>query len=102
MCIRDRLRLGLPTLNVLTKTDLIQEKLDEILEWTSDDYNLEDKISKEVDGETLPLISDMLRTLTNNGFFEDLIPISNATGEGMVNLESALSRTINLGEEVED
>ena len=97
-----RLRLGLPTLNVLTKTDLIQEKLDEILEWTSDDYNLEDKISKEVDGETLPLISDMLRTLTNNGFFKDLIPISNATGEGMVNLESALSRTINLGEEVED
>jgi hypothetical protein len=31
-----------------------------------------------------------------------LIPVSNVTGEGMINLESALSRTINLGEEVED
>ena len=97
-----RLRLGLPTLNVITKTDLIQDKLSEILEWTSEDFDLESKIAKEVDGETLPLISDMFHTLSNNGFFEDLIPISNATGEGMVNLESALSRTINLGEEVED
>ena len=31
-----------------------------------------------------------------------LIPVSNATGDGMVDLESALSRIINLGEEVED
>jgi len=31
-----------------------------------------------------------------------MIPVSNATGDGMVNLQSALSRTINLGEEVED
>ena len=44
----------------------------------------------------------MFRSLNNNGFLEDLIPVSNATGEGMVNLESALSRIINLGEEVED
>ena len=44
----------------------------------------------------------MLQSLEKNEFSEDLIPISNATGEGMVNLESALSRTINLGEEVED
>ena len=97
-----RLRLELPTINAITKTDLIQEKLNEVLEWSSSDYDLEDQISKEVDGETLPLISDMFRSLNNNGFLEDLIPVSNATGEGMVNLESALSRIINLGEEVED
>jgi hypothetical protein len=36
------------------------------------------------------------------GFAQGLIPISNVTGEGMVNLQSALSRVINLGEEVED
>ena len=97
-----RLRLELPTINAITKTDLIQEKLNELLEWSSSYYDLEDQISKEVDGETLPLISDMFRSLNNNGFLEDLIPVSNATGEGMVNLESALSRIINLGEEVED
>jgi hypothetical protein len=31
-----------------------------------------------------------------------MIPISSATGEGMVNLQAALSRVLNLGEEVED
>ena len=63
---------------------------------------MEGDVSKEVDGETLSLISDMLQSLNKNEFLDDLIPVSNATGEGMVNLESALSRTINLGEEVED
>ena len=97
-----RLRLGLPTINVLTKTDLIQDNLEKILEWSSNEYDLEGEVAKEVDGETLSLISDMLQSLNKNEFLDDLIPISNATGEGMVNLESALSRTINLGEEVED
>ena len=97
-----RLRLGLPTVNVLTKTDLIPDNLEKILEWSSDEYGLEDEVSKEVDGETLSLISDMLQSLNKNEFLDDLIPVSNATGEGMVNLESALSRIINLGEEVED
>jgi len=97
-----RLRLGLPTINTITKSDLIQDKLDEILEWSSSESSLESAISNEVDGETLSLVSDMLQSLEKNEFSEDLIPISNATGEGMVNLESALSRTINLGEEVED
>ncbi len=97
-----RLRLGLPTINAITKTDLIQDKLNEVLGWSSSDYDLEDQISKEVDGETLPLISYMYRTLNNNDFFDDLFPVSNVTGDGMVELESALSRIINLGEEVED
>ena len=97
-----RLRLGLPTVNVLTKTDLIPDSLEKILEWSSNEYDLEDEVSKEVDGETLSLISDMLQSLNKNEFLDDLIPVSNATGEGMVNLESALSRTINLGEEGED
>ena len=97
-----RLRLGLPTINAITKTDLIQDKLNEVLGWSSSDYDLEDQISKEVDGETLPLISVMYRTLNYNDFFDDLFPVSNVTGDGMVELESALSRIINLGEEVED
>ena len=91
-----RLRLGLPTINAITKTDLIQDKLNEVLGWSSSDYDLEDQISKEVDGETLPLISDMYRTLNNNDFFDDLFPVSNVTGDGMVELESALSRIITV------
>ena len=97
-----KLRLNLPTINVLTKIDLIEDKYKEILKWSSNMRALEDAISKESDGEIYSLTTTVLRGLNLSGFAQGLIPISNATGDGLVNLESALSRTINLGEEVED
>jgi len=97
-----RLRLGLPTINVLTKTDLIGEKLKDILKWSTNLSALENAISQEADGEAYTLTTNILRGLNLGGFAQGLIPLSNVTGEGMVNLETALSRTINLGEEVED
>ena len=97
-----RLRLNLPTINVLSKMDLISSKLKDILQWSTNIKTLESEISKEADGETYILTANILRSLNLGGFAQGLIPISNATGEGMVNLQSALSRMINLGEEVED
>ncbi len=97
-----KLRLGLPTINVMTKTDLIPDKIDQILKWSSDPISLEESIRKDSDGETYSLSIDIIRSLNLGELIEKLIPISNATEEGMINLESALSRIINLGEEVED
>ena len=97
-----KLRLDVPTVNVLTKSDLIGEKLKDILSWSSNLRILEEAIAKEADGETYSLITNVLRGLNLSGFAQGLIPISNVTGEGIVNLEIALSRAINLGEEVED
>jgi hypothetical protein len=94
--------MGLPTINVLTKTDLIANKISEILRWTTNIKTLETALSAEADGETYVLVTNLLRSLNLGGFAQGLIPISNATGEGMTNLESALSRILNLGEEIED
>jgi len=96
-----KLRLGLPTINVITKTDLIPDKIDQILKWSSDPISLEEEL-KTLEGETYSLATDISRTLNIGEFAGDLIPISNLTGEGMVNLQATLSRIINLGEEVED
>jgi len=96
-----KLRLGLPTINVMTKTDLIPDKIDQILKWSSEPISLEEEL-KTLEGETYSFATDILRTLNIGEFAGDLIPISNLTGEGMVNLQAALSRIINLGEEVED
>ena len=96
-----RLRLNLPTINVLTKTDLIGIKLKNILQWTTSLSTLENAISNETDGETYTLSTNILRGLNLGGFAQGLLPISNVTGEGLINLESALSRILNLGEEVE-
>ncbi|KAG2473235.1 MAG: GTPase [Nitrosopumilales archaeon] len=97
-----KLRLRLPTINVLTKTDLIGGKLTEILKWSTNLSALENAISEEADGDAYTLTTTILRSLNLGGFAQGLIPISNSTGDGMVNLETALSRLINLGEEVED
>ena len=96
-----KLRLGLPTINVMTKTDLIPDKIDQVLKWSSDPISLEEEL-KTLEGETYSFATDILRTLNIGEFAGDLIPISNLTGEGMVNLQAELSRIINLGEEVED
>lgn len=97
-----KLRLNLPTINVITKTDLIGTKLNDILQWSTNIRMLEDAIAKEADGETYSLTTNILRGLNMGGFAQGLIPVSNVTGEGLVNLEGALSRILNLGEEVED
>jgi GTPase SAR1 family protein len=97
-----KLRLNLPTINVITKTDIIGTKLKDIIRWSSNLRSLEDAIAKEADGETYTLTTNILRGLNFSGFAQGLIPISNVTGDGMVNLEGALSRILNLGEEVED
>jgi len=96
-----KLRLGLPTINVMTKTDLIPDKIDQVLKWSSDPISLEEEL-KTLEGEAYSFATDILRMLNIGEFAGDLIPISNLTGEGMVNLQAALSRIINLGEEVED
>lgn len=97
-----KLRLGLPTINILTKTDLIADKIADILRWTTNVKTLENAVSAEADGDTYVLVSNILRSLNLGGFAQGLIPLSNSTGEGIVNLEAALSRVLNLGEEVED
>jgi GTPase SAR1 family protein len=97
-----RLRLNLPTINVLTKTDLIGDKLKNILQWSTNLKILENAIGNETDGDTYTLTTNILRGLNLGGFAQGLIPISNITGDGFVNLEGALSRILNLGEEKED
>ncbi len=97
-----RLRLNIPTINVITKTDIIGTKLKDVIQWSSSIRSLENAIAKDADGETYTLATNILRGLNLGGFAQGLIPISNVTGDGLVNLEGALSRILNLGEEVED
>ena len=96
-----RLRLNLPTVNVLTKTDIVGAKLKDILQWSTNLNMLEDAIGKEADGDTYALTTNILRGLNLGGFAQGVIPVSNVTGEGFVNLQGALSRILNLGEEME-
>ncbi|MGI0101719.1 MAG: ATP/GTP-binding protein [Nitrosotalea sp.] len=97
-----KLRLGLSQVNVITKVDLIEDKIKDMLKWSSNMASLEEAIAKESDGEIYALTSNLLRGMNLGGLAQGLIPISNATGDGMINLHAALSRILNMGEEMED
>ena len=97
-----RLRLGLPTINTITKTDLIGDQIRDILQWSTSLVSLENAIADTTDGDTYTLVTNILRGLNLGGFAQGLIPVSNVNGDGLVSLEASLSRILNLGEEVED
>ncbi len=94
-----RLRLGVPAVNVLTKTDLVADKLAEILRWSTDPQYMEDAISREADGDVFSLTASIMRGLDFGDHAGGLIPVSSATGDGMAGLQGTLSRIMNLGEE---
>lgn len=96
-----RLRLQLPFITVLSKSDLSGISIDSIIQWATDITSALDATSN-VDGETYSLISTISSTLNQEDYAQDMIPVSSATGDGLVDLESSLSRMLLMGEEVED
>lgn len=97
-----KLRLKIAQVNVLTKRDLILDRLQEILGWATSNTSLEKSLDSEKDSEYSLLCKEMARSYNLGGFTEDLFAISNLTMSGMVNLVAALARILNQGEEVRD
>ncbi|MDQ3837818.1 MAG: ATP/GTP-binding protein [Thermoproteota archaeon] len=94
-----KLRLKTSQISVLTKRDLIIEKLQDIIKWSVSRAFLESALDDERDSEYSFLSKDLARSLDRGGFMEGMIAVSNLTMNGMVNLSAALSRILNQGEE---
>jgi GTPase SAR1 family protein len=97
-----RLRLKIGQINVLTKRDLIIEKLKDILKWSASHFALEYSLNNEKDTEYSLLSKDLVRSMSKGGFMPGLIAVSSVTMTGMTNLSAALARILNQGEEVRD
>jgi GPN-loop GTPase len=95
-----KLRLKTPQINLLTKRDLIIDRLPEILGWSASTASLESALDKEKDSETSFLSKELVRSLDSGGFLEEIIAVSSLTMNGMVTLSASLSRILNQGEEV--
>src|ERR687887_2380359 len=95
-----RLRLKISQVNVLTKRDLIGERLKTILEWSSSYTALESALNNEKDAESSLLGKDLVRTMARSGLMEGLVAISSLTTSGMVNLTASLARILKHGEDM--
>lgn len=93
-----RLRLNIPTINVLTKIDIIK-KLDDVLKWSTEPDMLERVISEKQYGvENYTFITSIVRSLNMYELVNNLIPVSNVTNEGINNLEIMINRIMNSEE----
>jgi len=97
-----KLRLKIAQVNILTKRDLIVDKLRNILEWSSSALSLESSLDNENDAEYSLLSKDLVRTMSKGGFLQNVIPVSSMTLNGMVNLSAAIARIVSQGEETND
>jgi GTPase SAR1 family protein len=96
------LRLRTSQINVLSKSDLILDKLPEILGWAASSKKLEDSLNQEKEAEYSLLSKEVLRALSKGGFLQDLIAVSSLTMSGMINLIAAISRIVSQGEDKKD
>jgi GPN-loop GTPase len=94
-----KLRLNTPQIGVLTKRDLIIDKLPEVLGWSSSRALLESALDREKDSEYSLLCKDLARNLSRSGFTDGIIAVSSLTMNGIITLSAALSRILNQGEE---
>lgn len=97
-----KLRLKIAQVNILTKRDLIVDKLRNILEWSSSALSLESSLDNENDAEYSLLSKDLVRSMSKGGFLQNVIPVSSMTLNGMVNLSAAIARIVSQGEETND
>lgn len=94
-----KLRLKTTQINVLTKRDLVIEKLKSIMDWAGSHTALEKALDAEKDAEYSLLSKDLARSMSKGGFAPGLVAVSSVTMSGMVNLAGALARTLNQGED---
>jgi GPN-loop GTPase len=94
-----KLRLKTSQINVLSKRDLILDKLPDLLGWAASSKKLEDSLNQEKEAEYSLLSKDLLRALSKGGFIQDVIAVSSLTMSGMINLIAEIARIITQGED---
>lgn len=98
-------RFGLPAMNVLGKSDLLQqEDLDRILSWTSNSDALYEAALDQSNTEVSPHLElglGFLRVMEDHDTFSDLYPVSSKTGEGLEDIYNIIQQVYAGGEELE-
>lgn len=92
-------RFLIPQAHVLSKCDLLpQEKVDNIVDWSTNPETLEMAIDEKLKGNKRLLSRDMMHAIYRLGLRFLLIPISAKTNDGMINLNTVLERVFAGGD----
>ncbi len=96
------LRMRLPKISVLTKTDIAKEGAMRVMEWSRDARVFEDALVATKDSDQYSLYADVFRSLRKLAFGADVYPVSSTTLDGFVALVGEVARIARGGEEFTD
>jgi GPN-loop GTPase len=95
-------RFRLPTLNLLTKTDLLTpDRVEEILGWGETPGQLGDAVSSESPTPDVQLSTELLRAVEAMAPLTTLHPTSASEGAGLEGLYRAIQRSFGAAEDLE-
>ncbi|MDG6915048.1 MAG: ATP/GTP-binding protein [Nitrososphaerota archaeon] len=96
-----QLRMGLPLLQVLSKTDIAQNAK-EIVGWSREASKFERSLSETKSGDAYTFYSQIFRAIRKTTILTDVYPVSGYTRDGFIALVGELSRIAKGGEEFEE
>ena len=97
-----QVRFNTPFVNILTKSDLLEEEeVDNILDWSCDFVKLEDAINNEVQTLRTQLNTEFLSALESFGSSHTLFPVSSTYGSGMEDIYNVAQQVFHGGEDLE-
>ncbi|NWF94681.1 MAG: ATP/GTP-binding protein [Candidatus Thorarchaeota archaeon] len=96
------IRFGLPQLNLLSKSDILgEEKVEEIVEWSTETYKLEEALTDAGEGLTREFAEAILRMLDDLGGATEVLPVSAKTLQGVDTLYGEMQRILMGGDNIE-
>ncbi|HIQ03052.1 MAG TPA: GTPase [Desulfurococcales archaeon] len=101
LAISVHLRLGIPQIHVLSKSDLISsDRIEKVQTWLSDPLSLIDEIEQDKVSRSLRDVAIQIeKILGETGLVGEVIPVSSKTGEGLDELYGEIQRILAGGED---
>jgi hypothetical protein len=101
LCGITQFRFSLPLLNVLSKSDLLnEEELEELQTWSRDPYAQYNALTeREMTTQTL-ISNEFLKAMENVGMYKELTTVSALEGTGMEDIYNAVQQYFSGGEDV--
>lgn len=94
-------RFSLPMMNVLSKTDMLDEKeLETIAGWAEDPHRLQAAMEDEMRTPQMVFNMEMFRALESLGTFRNFIPASAETGTGIEDIYTGIQNHFHGGEDL--
>jgi GTPase SAR1 family protein len=93
-------RINRPQVYVLSKSDLVtEEEVEKIIGWHTDPESLTQELSTMHESNLSLIARDLAEAVFTTGLISEPIPISARNNSGFLNVESAITRILNRGDE---